>query len=245
MALRALLWDVDGTLAETERDGHRVAFNQAFREHGLPIHWDPDAYGRWLEISGGHERLRACLHASEGREPAEPRVVALQASKQRHYGTLVASGVLSLRPGVAELIAEAQAAGLRQALVTTSGQQALASLEQHLLGERSGAFAFRICGEDVTRKKPDPEAYHGALERLGLPASEVLVIEDSPPGLAAAAAAGLPCLLSLSHYSHLLPLQTFAAARAVVTGLGPDASVVRGPACQSGRITLSYLERLL
>jgi HAD superfamily hydrolase (TIGR01509 family) len=245
MPLRALLWDVDGTLAETERDGHRVAFNRAFREHGLPIHWDADGYGRWLEISGGHERLRACLRACEGQEPAAARVAALQASKQRHYGRLVDSGVLGLRPGVEALIGEAARAGLRQGVVTTSGRQALASLERALLAPQSGAFAFRICGEDVACKKPDPEAYHLALARLALPAEQVLVLEDSPQGLAAAVAAGLPCLLTLSHYSRRLPLAAFDAARAVVSGLGSAASVLRGPACQSAGITLSYLERLL
>jgi HAD superfamily hydrolase (TIGR01509 family) len=245
MPLRALLWDVDGTLAETERDGHRVAFNRAFQEHGVPLHWDPEAYGRWLAISGGHERLRACLSSLEGREPEESRVRALQASKQRHYATLVASGVLSLRPGVAELIAEARRAGVVQGVVTTSGRQALASLERGLLAEGRDAFAFRICGEDVTRKKPDPEAYRLARARLALPATELLVLEDSPQGLAAAATAGLPCLLVRSHYSGALPLEAFQAARAVVSGLGPAAKVLRGPACQPGGITLSYLESLL
>ncbi len=245
MALRALLWDVDGTLAETERDGHRVAFNRAFAEAGLPLHWQEDDYGRWLEISGGHERLRAALTELEGEPPEPERVRALQACKQRHYTSLLAAAGLGLRPGVAELVAEARAAGLVQAIVTTSGRQALQGLEQQLLESLGPAFSLRLCGEDVARKKPDPEAYHRAVTALGWPAAELLAIEDSPQGLAAAAAAGVPCLLTLSHYSRPLPLERFAAARAVVSGLGGDAVVHRGPPCQAGRITLSYLQSLL
>ncbi|QNI70185.1 HAD-IA family hydrolase [Cyanobium sp. NS01] len=245
MALRALLWDVDGTLAETERDGHRVAFNRAFAEAGLPLHWQEGDYGRWLEISGGHERLRFALTELEGEPPEPERVRALQVCKQRHYTSLLAAGGLGLRPGVAELVAEARAAGLAQAIVTTSGRQALQGLEQQLLGSMGPAFSLRLCGEDVARKKPDPEAYQRAVTALGWPAADLLAIEDSPQGLAAATAAGLPCLLTLSHYSRPLPLERFASARAVVSGLGADAMVLRGPPCQAGRITLSYLQSLL
>jgi HAD superfamily hydrolase (TIGR01509 family) len=244
MPLRALLWDVDGTLAETERDGHRTAFNRAFAEEGVPLHWDERHYGSWLGIAGGRERIRAALRELEGADPDPRRVERLQARKQRHYAALVNAGGLRLRPGVADLIEAAAAEGLRQAIVTTSGRPAVGALVERLLGPLAPAFELWECGEDVARKKPDPEAYRQALRRLGLEAAEALAIEDSPAGLAAAAAAGVPCLLTLSHYGRQECLERFAAARAVVTGLGHGERVLRGPACPAERITLSYLQAL-
>ena len=248
MALRALLWDVDGTLAETERDGHRRAFNRAFAGAGLPLRWDAAGYGQWLHISGGRERITAQLEVLEGARPADERVEALQRAKQGHYSDLVARGQLQLRPGVAELIREAQQAGVTQVIVTTSGRVAVTALAEHLLGELQGAFSFWICGEDVRRKKPDPEAYQlatAALLRRGAIAGpqELLVIEDSRQGLAAARAAGLRCLVTRSHYSQAA-LQDLEPS-AVVTQLGAGVSVQHGPPCQMRAITLSYLETLL
>ncbi|MCP9887381.1 HAD-IA family hydrolase [Cyanobium sp. ATX 6A2] len=244
MALRALLWDVDGTLAETERDGHRLAFNRAFAEQGVPLHWDAQSYGTWLAIAGGRERIRAALRDLQGREPDPAWVESLQACKQGHYAALMAAGGLGLRPGVAALIGAAAAAGLRQAIVTTSGRAAVQALAERLLGDLAGAFELWVCGDDVSRKKPDPEAYVLALQRLVLAPADALAIEDSPAGLAAAAAAGVPCVLTLSHYGRAEPLARFAAARAVLTGLGADGRVLRGPACPQGRFTLSYLQTL-
>jgi HAD superfamily hydrolase (TIGR01509 family) len=244
MALKALLWDVDGTLAETERDGHRLAFNRAFAEAGVPLHWSAEGYAPWLAISGGAERIRAALQQLEGGPPSAERVAALQAAKQRHYAALMAAGEIRLRAGVADLITEAAAAGLTQAIVTTSGRAAVQALARQLLGDLADAFDFWVCGDDVSRKKPDPEAYLQAWQRLGCAADELICLEDSPPGLAATAAAGLPCLVTLSHYGRQADPACFAAARAVVSALAGGCQVVRGPACQAGRITLSYLERL-
>lgn len=245
MALQALLWDVDGTLAETERDGHRRAFNRAFADQGVPLHWDAQGYGAWLTVAGGRERIGAALRQLEGHDPDPARLEALQAGKQRHYAALMAAGGLELRPGVAALIQEAAAAGLRQAIVTTSGRVAVQALAQGLLGDLAEAFELWVCGDDVSGKKPDPEAYTLALQQLGLPPGKALAIEDSPAGLAAAVAAGVPCALTLSHYGGAEPLERFAAARAVLTGLGDDGRVLRGPACPPGRFTLSYLQALL
>jgi HAD superfamily hydrolase (TIGR01509 family) len=172
-------------------------------------------------------------------------VAELQARKQDHYGALVAAGELRLRPGVAELIAAAGSAGLSQVIVTTSGRAAVAALAEHLLEGLCQHFAFWVCGEDVACKKPDPEAYRLALQQLGYPASTVLALEDSGNGVAAAASAGLACLLTLSHYGSAEPPQRFARARAVVDQLGAGVAVLRGPACQGGQITLSYVQALL
>jgi HAD superfamily hydrolase (TIGR01509 family) len=245
MALQALLWDVDGTLAETERDGHRLAFNRAFADADVPLHWDETRYGELLAISGGRERITAALAELLG-EPPQPALVAeLQTRKQEHYGSLLAAGELRLRPGVAGLIAAAGEAGLAQVIVTTSGRAAVASLAEHLLAELAEHIAFWVCGEDVAHKKPDPEAYRLALQQLGCPASTLLALEDSGNGLAAAENAGVACLVTLSHYGSAEPPQRFARARAVVDQLGVGAAVVRGPACQGREITLSYLQDLL
>ena len=177
MALRpvALLWDVDGTLAETEDQGHRPAFNQAFRDAGLPWQWDSDLYHRLLAVSGGRERMARFLKDREGRTPDAALLDELVERKQSHYLRLVRQGCCALRPGVSRLLQEAAAAGLPQAIVTTSSRRAVKALAEGVLGQELGpVFAFWICGEDVAVKKPDPSAYTLAVERLGLPAATLL-----------------------------------------------------------------------
>ena len=246
--LKALLWDVDGTLAETEFEGHRHGFNLAFKEFGLPWHWDRTTYRGLLAVSGGRERLAAYRHR-QGEAPWPPeRLETLMAAKQRHYAALVADGGLALRPGVAPLIAEAQAAGMDQAIVTTSSRSAVAALLGGLGASLSGAFAFWVCGEDVARKKPDPQGYKLALDQLGSPPGAVVVLEDSVAGLAAATSAGLPCLVTLSDLSRGEPAADFVAAAAVVEDLESargSVQVRQGPVCDQTRVTLSYLHQLL
>ncbi len=244
MGFAALLWDVDGTLAETERDGHRRAFNRAFRQAGLSAHWDVDRYGELLAITGGAERIGAYLTSEEGQPPDPQRVAALHASKQRHYADLVAEGELALRPGVRPLIEAAAAVGLRQAIVTTSGRGAVDALAKQLFADLLGAFDVWVCAGDVARKKPHPEAYRMALELLELDPREACAIEDSSAGLRAALGAALPCVVTLSHYSAQEPGDRFEGAAAVVDQLGDGAKVLQGPPCQDGQITLSYLELL-
>lgn len=249
----ALLWDLDGTLAETEEQGHLPAFNRAFADEGLPWRWDLPTYLGLLEVSGGRERIAAFLRAREGREPDPGRLERLVARKQHHYGEIVRGGGLPLRPGVARLIQEAAAAGVPQAIVTTSSVTAVEALAAGALREWRQAFSFWICGEDVAMKKPHPEAYHLALARLAqAPLNRgpqgVLVLEDSPNGLAAARSAGLTCLVTLSSTTaHGFPAG-FGGARAVLDDLGDGETPVRlrqGPPCPEGRVTLSYLASLL
>lgn len=242
-SLRALLWDVDGTLAETERDGHRVAFNRAFAEAGLPWRWDVDTYRGLLAVSGGRERLRAFLRDRQGVDLVE----GLQNRKQALYETLVDEGAVRLRCGVQRLITAAAAAGLEQAIVTTSGRQAVDALLRSQLPDLRSVFRVRICGDDVTRKKPDPEGYRLALTALGVSAAAAVAIEDSTQGLRAARGCGLRTLITLSDHSRREPAAPFAAAAAVVDQLGDEqapARVLRGPACSRTWITLSYLDQL-
>ena len=235
---------MDGTLAETERDGHRRAFNRAFAEAGLDLHWDQARYGQWLAITGGRERIAAALGELRGQAPDPAEVEVLQAAKQRHYAELVETGELALKPGVAELIQAAAEAGLRQAIVTTSGRPAVEALVRRCLGPLGDAMELWVCGDDVGRKKPHPEGYAMALAQLDLPASAALALEDSGHGLRAAVGAGLGCVISLSHYGALEPSGSFAAALAVVEGLGAGGRVARGPACGGEGVTLSYLQQL-
>jgi HAD superfamily hydrolase (TIGR01509 family) len=244
----ALLWDVDGTLAETELEGHRRAFNRAFRQAELPWHWDRSTYLGLLRISGGRERLSAYLTQAEGQPPAAQRLEALQAAKQRHYAELVAGGALQLRPGVQRLMAAAAAAGIPQVIVTTSGRRAVSALLERLLPERLADLQQRVCGEDVAHKKPDPEAYCCALSQLALPAERVLAIEDSANGVAAAHAAGIAVLVTRSASSVHEPAAAFIPAVAQVDHLGDPqhpCRVLQGPACPSGQVALSYLQQLL
>lgn len=201
--LAALIWDVDGTLAETERDGHLVAFNQAFEALGRPWRWSVARYGELLRVTGGRERLHHDL-ATRPDAPANPAerealVAALHAEKNRRYAQIVASGALPLRPGVARLLREATAAGLRLAIATTTSRANVdALLTAHLGSGWAAHFAAVVCAEDAPRKKPDPQVYRLCLERLGLDPEEALAIEDSANGLAAASAAGLPTLVTRS-----------------------------------------------
>lgn len=203
--LQALLWDVDGTIAETERDGHRVAFNLAFADEGLSWGWDERRYGELLHVTGGRERLLADMaqraDAPVGEVARQALAARLHGRKNRHYARLVDEGRVTAREGVLDLMAEAAEAGVRQAIVTTTSRSNVDALLQRLLGPAwRSRFELLVCGEDTERKKPDPEAYLQALQRLGLPPQACLALEDSTPGLTAARCAGLRVWLRPSVY---------------------------------------------
>ena len=202
---QAILWDVDGTLAETERDGHRVAFNRAFEACGLPWRWDEARYGELLKITGGRERI---LHDMNARSDApvlgeEREALARRAHelKNRSYADLVAEAAITLRPGARELIEECRQRCVRMAITTTTSRANVDALLSSQLGKDwRDAFDAVVCGEDVQRKKPDPEVFALALAQLGLAPLEAVAIEDSPGGVAAARAADLPVIVTLSAY---------------------------------------------
>jgi HAD superfamily hydrolase (TIGR01509 family) len=203
--LRALIWDVDGTVAETERDGHRVAFNLAFEALGLPWRWDVPAYGTLLEITGGRERL---LHDMQSRADAPRTAVErdalareLHRKKNGFYAELVTEGRIAARPGVVRLVAECGSTGVLLAVATTTSTSNVEALFGSLFGARwRTLFATVVCAEDAPSKKPDPQAYQLVLQRLSLPPESAFALEDSPNGLLAARAAGIACGITRSIY---------------------------------------------
>ncbi len=219
-ALRALLWDVDGTLAETE-GLHLETFNRAFRDFGLDVAWSEDLYRELLQVTGGRERLRHYFARYRPDLVARVDVAALHAHKTRLYGEL-ARNRLQLRPGVVRLLREAKATGLAQAVVTTTSRVNVQTLLRQTLGEEGERlFDVFATGEDVTRKKPAPDLYRVALARLGLAPEACLALEDSPLGVAAARAAGVPVVVVTSPWTRDA---RFSGALAVFDGFGePDA----------------------
>ncbi|MBS0378479.1 MAG: HAD-IA family hydrolase [Proteobacteria bacterium] len=241
----ALLWDVDGTLAETERDGHRVAFNLAFAAAAVPWRWSEQRYGDLLRVTGGRERLLHDMEvqAEAPRAEAQRRELAarLHALKNEFYAEIVERGELPLRPGVSELLDDCRRAKVPVAIVTTTTRaNVVALLRRHLGTDWAWRFAVLVCAEDAPRKKPDPQAYQVALGELALPASACVAIEDSPAGVAAARAAGVAVLLTRSYYfSQTPPDGTLAAGPGLGVTAGWDPPLAAG----DSRVNLAQIAR--
>lgn len=200
MALRALIFDVDGTLAETE-EAHRVAFNAAFAEAGHGWSWDVDTYRDLLRVTGGQQRIRHFLDTIAHDTPPEV-IAAIHARKNALYAGRMAAGDVALRPGIAKLIDEARRARLKLAIATTTSRANIEVLLTHLFApETASWFDVIVAGEDVTTKKPHPEVYERTLKKLDLSAREVIAIEDSRNGLLAASACGITTVVTPSIYS--------------------------------------------
>jgi HAD superfamily hydrolase (TIGR01509 family) len=217
----ALLWDVDGTLVESERDGHRAAFNLAFEAAGLPWRWDVEGYGALLRITGGRERILQFMRSRSDAPALDSEREALARELHRRkvafYQGIVAAGGVPLRAGVRELMDEALAAGWWLGIVTTTSAAGLRALLEHHFGARwEERFAVWVCGEDVRAKKPDPQAYQRALAALAIGPLEAIALEDSPGGVAAARAADVPVIVTRSAY---FPHDTVEGAIAVGPGL--------------------------
>lgn len=246
MPLKALIFDVDGTLAETE-ELHRVCFNEAFARAGHDWEWSQGLYGDLLKVTGGKERIRRYLDrfGVDLGADAAARIAALHAEKNRLYALRTNSGV-TLRPGIARLIKEAKECGLAVAIATTTSRSNLDALLRAAFGEGGAAcFSAIVTGEDVARKKPDPEAYLRALAELGLAPSECVAFEDSRNGLIAAKAAGLPVVLAPSLYTER---ENHEEADCVVSDLGEPGRPLRciaGWKPSGGVIDIAALEALL
>jgi len=230
-ALEAVIFDVDGTIADTERHGHRVAFNLAFERLGLPHRWGEEEYGRLLETPGGEQRLRGYL-TGQGlpAEEAASLARALHRLKQEIFLDLMRQGAAPLRAGVDRLLDELAAAAIRVAVATTAGRTWVGELLSTLLGpERAGRFETVVTGEDVAIRKPDPEVYLIALDRLGCAATAAVAIEDSEAGVAAARGAGLACLAVRNGYTLDHDLSRADLVVEDIGGPGVPATVVANP----------------
>lgn len=219
---------MDGVLADTERDGHRPAFNQAFAENNLNTVWDVERYGVLLETGGGKERMTA--HWNEVGWPdaipddgekgqRQEKVLELHLRKTDIFMEMINQGNLPLRPGVLRIIDYAIAADLKLAVCSTSNVKAVTNLVQTLMGpERAKKFSI-FAGDMVKRKKPAPDVYNMAVETMGLEKSRCVIVEDSHIGLGAAKAAGIACIVTKSSYT---ANEDFTGAAMIVEELGDD-----------------------
>jgi HAD superfamily hydrolase (TIGR01509 family) len=257
VVVTAIVFDCDGVLADTERFGHLPAFNQTFKEFGLPIEWSEDVYGQKLQIAGGKERMASELtpeFVAQNGLPTDAdgqavRLAALHGRKTAIYTEMVASGKLPPRPGIPRIIAAAQDAGWKLAVASTSAEPSVRAILDGAAGpERAARFDAVLAGDVVARKKPAPDIYLLALERLHLDASDVLVIEDSRNGFEAATAPGLTSVITVNGYTEH---EDFSGAALVVSSLGDpggEASAVlanASPARPGTYIALEDLETCL
>lgn len=197
--MKALIFDVDGTLAETE-ELHRRAFNDAFAAAGLPWSWDRDRYRALLSTTGGKERIARYMTDERLDDPVD--IPALHADKTARYTSLMADGAIEARPGVLALIEAARGAGLRLALATTTSRPNIEALSLALFGSPPEAIFDAIAaGDEVAAKKPAPDVYKLALDRLGLGPKDAVAFEDSLNGLRSAQAAGLACVVAAGVYT--------------------------------------------
>ena len=236
--LQGLIFDVDGTLAHTEKDGHRVAFNQAFVEAGLDWHWSVEFYGQLLTVSGGKERIE--FYLSQYLPDFKPTqdmtdfVAHLHQLKNKYYLALLRQGAIKLRPGTKRIIESARQNGITLAIATTSSlPNVIALLEKYL---DLDWFETIGAGDMVAAKKPAPDVYNYVMEQISLPAQNLLVFEDSDNGLEAATKAGLKTIVTVNNYTKQ---QDFSQAALVVSDLGEPNSP-----CQviQGDFQASYLD---
>jgi HAD superfamily hydrolase (TIGR01509 family) len=224
--LKALIFDCDGVLAETERDGHRVAFNQAFAEKGFDIEWDVTLYKELLKIGGGKERMKHFFERTfwpGGITDKDALIKELHERKTALYTRIIESGQLPLRPGVVRLVDEAIAAGVRLAVCSTSNERSVNAVVEKLLGPRRKVkFDVILAGDVVSKKKPDPEIYKLVLDRLHLKPANCVVVEDNRNGLLAAKGTGVWCVVTTNEYTQD---EDFTEADLVVPELGDPPNV--------------------
>jgi HAD superfamily hydrolase (TIGR01509 family) len=241
--LRAVIFDVDGTLADTERDGHRVAFNEAFEAAGLDYRWSVQEYGELLATTGGRRRLQRYLQ-SKGYPLSEAVALAaeLHRDKTRRFAALVRAGAIAARPGAVGLISELRAEGVATAVATTGTSDWVLPLLDILFGP--DMFDVVITGSDVTDLKPDPAVYLEVLARLDLTPADAVAVEDSANGVHAAVSAGLRCVAVVNGYTRD---QDLSSAVAVLDDMArPDGvAVLKGDPQLRDGLTAAALRRLV
>jgi len=250
--LEAVIFDQDGVIADTEKDGHRVAFNRAFQEFNLDIKWDVKTYGGLLRIGGGKERMRHYL-TREGLDKnikdVDALIKAVHQRKTEIFMEMIGKGQIALRPGVARLLRERHGANLKLAVCSTANERAVNTLLRILLGEEVYRwFDLILAGDIVKSKKPHPEIYHLARERLAVSPTNCVVIEDNRNGLLAAKGAGMRCIITVNSYTQS---EDFTGAGLVVTSLGdPETEKSKilaggGNLTFEGEITISLLRQVV
>jgi HAD superfamily hydrolase (TIGR01509 family) len=248
----ALIFDCDGVLADTERDGHRPAFNETFAEVGLPVRWSEEEYGEKLKIGGGKERMASLLTDDFVRANGLPTDADGQRElladwhrrKTARYKAMVQAGQLPGRPGIRRIVEEALGAGWTLAVASTSAEESVRAVLEHAVGDQSAARFAVFAGDIVPAKKPDPAIYALTLERLSIGPDDAIVIEDSRNGLLAAVGAGLRCVVTVSGYT---ADEDMSEAVLVVSSLGDlsEPAVVlanRGAAEPRKLVTLADLD---
>jgi len=249
MKLEALLFDVDGTLADTERDGHRVAFNQAFAGAGLDWEWSVELYAKLLAVTGGKERILYYLENfnTEFKRPENLKdfISGLHQSKTRHYTDLLNTGAIPLRPGVLRLLTEAKAAGLRLAISTTTTPANVSALLKNTLGEDGESwFEVIAAGDIVPAKKPAPDIYTYAMEQMNLPPEACIAFEDSENGIRSSQGAKLKTIITVNGYTEE---HDFDGAVIVLDSFGePDASfkVLKGDGHDKSYLDIELVKQL-
>lgn len=223
MTIKAIFFDQDGVIIDTERDGHRVAFNETFKHYGYDFEWGVDYYHELLQVAGGKERMKHHLHTKGFGVDVKPEeedelIKEMHKYKTQTFIELIESGKLPLRPGVKRFMQEGMEAGLTLGVCTTSNVKSAQAVAYNILKDIQ--FEFVLAGDMVSKKKPDPEIYNMALEKTGLKPNEVVVIEDSRNGVLAAKAAGLYIVATTNVYTEK---EDLSDADIIVTSLGdPD-----------------------
>lgn len=255
---KVLIFDCDGVLGDTEQDGHLPAFNQMWRDLGVPWHWSVEEYGEKLKIGGGKERMSSLFADPEFLSvftpPTDERgradlVAQWHKRKSAIYQEMIRAGQIPPRSGVARLSEEALEHGWLLAVASTSAQDSVEAVLRRAMGEATAArFSLVLAGDVVKRKKPAPDIYILAAERLEVSPSECVVVEDSANGLAAAVSAKMKCVVTVSGYTGG---EDFSQAEIVLSCLGdPDGEIChvlanRSAAAPGGHFTVADLEAIL
>jgi beta-phosphoglucomutase-like phosphatase (HAD superfamily) len=203
---QAYIFDVDGTLADTERDGHRIAFNQAFEASGLDWYWGEETYAELLTVTGGKERMKYYVEshhrAEQSRADLDDLIKQLHALKTEKYVALLEQNAIPLRPGVKRLLDEARAAGIRLAIATTTTPQNVTALLKNALGPESiDWFEVIGAGDIVPHKKPAPDIYQYVLQEMNLKPEHCIAFEDSLNGIRSSRAAQLDTIVTYNGYT--------------------------------------------
>ncbi|MBT3255835.1 MAG: HAD-IA family hydrolase [Deltaproteobacteria bacterium] len=222
--LKAIFFDQDGVIIDTEKDGHRIAFNEAFKAFGYDFEWDVEQYHRLLQISGGKERMRHYFHEKSLfgdllKSEEDEFIKDLHGKKTEIFISLIESGKLPLRPGIKRIMKEAMAKGLKLGVCTTANERSAHAIARGILNEIE--FEFVLAGEVVSKKKPDPEIYLLALRKSGLKPNQCIVVEDSRNGILAAKAAGLRVVATTNVYTEQ---EDLSDADIILTTLGDPGS---------------------